>query len=65
MFAFSYGLGEVRNGNRTIAAIRIVRFGGTPTAARVGASPASELNCNRMKVQNYATRNEELHGAGD
>jgi hypothetical protein len=27
--------------------------------------PASELNCNRMKVQNYATRNEELHGAGD
>ena len=33
---FCNGLRELRNGNCAIAAIRMVRFGGSPTAARVG-----------------------------
>ena len=46
---FSYSLGELRHGIRVIELFRIVRFGDILTAARVGASPASQL-CDRMKV---------------
>ena len=37
VLSFSFSLRELRNVNRAIAAIRIVRSGDTPTAARVGS----------------------------
>ena len=63
MFSFSPGLrGEFRNGNRAMAAIRIVCFQLALQQRQEWKFPlVSEPNCNRMKAQKCATQNEELH----